>query len=141
MTPVCRLDDVPNGGAHSATLMLHGVETQVFLFRRGERVRAFVNSCPHTGANLDWQPGRFMDYQGRHFLCGTHGALFRLDDGFCISGPCKGRSLKSVAVKLRGDAVVLDDDYPGFPTDDDDADDMDAPGLHACDHESHALHA
>jgi nitrite reductase/ring-hydroxylating ferredoxin subunit len=26
-------------------------------------------------------------------LCSSHGALFRLNDGFCIGGPCAGRFL------------------------------------------------
>jgi nitrite reductase/ring-hydroxylating ferredoxin subunit len=40
----------------------------------------------------------------------THGARYRLHDGLCFSGPCRGSSLHALEVELRDDGVfVLDD--------------------------------
>ena len=75
--------------------------------RRGTAVHGYVNTCPHAGSPLDWVPDRFMSADGRHLLCATHGALFRVDDGFCIAGPCAGASLRPVAVTVRDGLVVL----------------------------------
>jgi nitrite reductase/ring-hydroxylating ferredoxin subunit len=36
-----------------------------------------------------------------------HGALFRPEDGFCVSGPCAGESLKQLKLELRDGAVWL----------------------------------
>ena len=55
------------------------------------------NSCPHTGAPLDWVPGRFLDPAGRYLQCATHGALFEPTTGLCIAGPCRGDRLKALA--------------------------------------------
>ena len=66
--------------------------------RRGATIAAFVNSCPHTGGPLDWVEDQFVDLDRRHILCATHGALFRIEDGHCLAGPCKGKRLTAVAV-------------------------------------------
>ena len=80
--------------------------------RRGETVEAYVNSCPHTGAPLDWREGRFLNADGTHILCANHGALFRIDDGVCVSGPCAGRVLQKIAVAVNQGSVCARNDKP-----------------------------
>ena len=71
------------------------------MVRRGEHVTAFVNSCPHTGVSLNWSPHQFLDVEGEFIQCSLHGALFRLDDGYCVRGPCVGQSLHALRVTLK----------------------------------------
>ncbi len=105
---VCRLDEIPDGAARGFTL--HGGDgpRDILVARAGAAVCAYVNSCPHTGAPLDWTPDRFMAPDGVHLMCATHGALFRVADGYCIAGPCAGRSLAPVPVALVAGTVVAD---------------------------------
>jgi nitrite reductase/ring-hydroxylating ferredoxin subunit len=105
---LCRLEDIPDGQARGFAVA--SGEHEVFVHRRGGSVRAFVNSCPHRGTPLDWVPDRFIAADGEHFLCATHGALFRLEDGFCVAGPCAGARLASVAVTVVAGWVELDAD-------------------------------
>jgi nitrite reductase/ring-hydroxylating ferredoxin subunit len=107
---LCRLADIPDGGGKGFRLGTGVEERALFLLRRGERVWAYANSCPHRGTPLDWVPDRFIDMGGRHVLCATHGALFRFEDGYCVSGPCLGSSLPSVAIRRRGEWIDLDED-------------------------------
>jgi nitrite reductase/ring-hydroxylating ferredoxin subunit len=73
-----------------------------------ERIFAYRNACPHTGGMLDWDDEGFMSDSGEHILCQTHGALFQIDTGVCLAGPCLGDCLARVAVALDGqDQVVL----------------------------------
>jgi nitrite reductase/ring-hydroxylating ferredoxin subunit len=87
-------------------------EAALFLVRRGERVFAYRNRCPHTGAPLEWQEGRFLDSDGALIQCATHDALFRIEDGVCIAGPCVGAALQPLPVRVV-DGVVLLDASPG----------------------------
>ena len=110
MSSLCRLDDIPEPGSRGFRIG-NGSETRaLFVVRQGGRVFAYENSCPHTGSPLDWVPDRFLDLEKRHILCATHGALFRVDDGFCLAGPCAGKSLKPAAIRIAGDDIVLGDD-------------------------------
>ena len=103
---LCRLDELSDGQAKG--FAVEGAEYDIFVYRQGDDVRAFVNSCPHQGTPLDWVPDQFIGPDGEHFLCATHGALFRRDDGYCIAGPCAGARLTAVRVSLAGEWVVLD---------------------------------
>lgn len=93
---LCHLDEIDDPG--SAGVMVGG--DLVMLVRRGDQVFAYINSCPHVGVPLDFQPGRFLDVERRYIQCSSHGALFRIDDGFCLAGPCSGKSLALFAITL-----------------------------------------
>jgi nitrite reductase/ring-hydroxylating ferredoxin subunit len=41
-------------------------------------------------------------------LCNQHGALYRLDDGWCVSGPCAGEKLVALAVREDGEALEIE---------------------------------
>jgi len=107
VSALCRVDEIADRSGRGFTVTLDGVETDIMVVRVGGAVRAFVNSCPHLGMNLDWQPDAFFDFERRHILCGVHGALFRVGDGVCIYGPCTGRALTPVPVEVRDGEVRL----------------------------------
>ncbi len=106
-TLLCGLAELPEGGGKG--LWLGGEEERqgIFLLRRGAVVFAYRNSCPHRGIVLDWKPDQFLDASGQHILCAMHGALFRIDDGLCVSGPCVGDSLEAVGIEIRDGAIYL----------------------------------
>jgi 8-oxo-dGTP diphosphatase len=63
--------------------------------------RAYRNICPHVPIPLDRGGEPLLTEEG-FLACRNHGALFAVDDGFCVAGPCAGESLESVAVERRG---------------------------------------
>ena len=81
--------------------------TALLLIRRGDRVIAWRNSCPHRGIRLEWQPDQFLVYEKQFIQCATHGALFGIDDGICIAGPCPGEQLEALPVEVRDGEVWL----------------------------------
>ena len=106
---LCRLADIPEGGTKGVEVEgPDGLPRDLFLHRTGDSVRCFENACPHMGTPLDWRPGEFLSEGGAHFICATHGALFRLDDGHCVFGPCAGKDLVSVPVILRDGMIILE---------------------------------
>lgn len=103
---LARLDDVPDGGSAGLVAEIGGERLGLMAIRAGERVFVYVNSCPHIGAPLDFRPGQFLNREGTHILCTNHGALFRIGDGHCVSGPCTGDSLRAIPVEVRGGDIV-----------------------------------
>lgn len=97
---LCRLEDIEDGEGKGFALKQDGARQEIFVVRDGTQVFGYRNLCPHAGTNLDWQPDRFMNGDGSYIMCHTHGALFRIEDGFCVAGPCAGMSLTPVAVAL-----------------------------------------
>lgn len=42
-----------------------------------------------------------------HLVCGTHGATYRMHDGYCVDGPCEGMALQSLTIRRHdGDLYV-----------------------------------
>jgi nitrite reductase/ring-hydroxylating ferredoxin subunit len=64
--------------------------------RRAGQVYIYLNRCPHRGVGLEWPPDRFLDPSNSLIQCATHGALFLIEDGECVAGPCAGQSLTRV---------------------------------------------
>jgi nitrite reductase/ring-hydroxylating ferredoxin subunit len=106
-TRLCRLDDLAEGTPRGFELGDGDDRLDVVVLRRGGRVIAYRNECPHAGSPLDLLPDQFLSDDGKHLLCHTHGALFRIDDGMCIAGPCLGRALVPVNVRVESGDVLI----------------------------------
>ena len=96
-----------DGGFVEVEAVLNGDAESLILYRDGQQVRAWLNVCPHAGRRLDWAPGKFLKSREGHLVCAAHGASFELVNGDCIAGPCRGDSLRSVAVEVRDGQVVV----------------------------------
>ena len=70
-------------------------------------VRAYVNRCAHLALPLNLLPDRFLTYDGSMILCTAHGAIFEKSTGYCVAGPCAGRSLTAVPVEAVDGYVLL----------------------------------
>ncbi len=107
MQVLCRLDDIPDPGAKGLSIGFGDAWRDVFLVRARGAVHGFINSCPHVGTPLDFLPDRFLTRDGTQILCSTHGARFEIPTGRCVAGPCFGRSLQTVPVKVHKGLILL----------------------------------
>lgn len=105
-TRLCAFDDVADPGAKGFMFREDEALFLGFVVRRGWTVTGYVDRCPHAGMPLAMGPGRYLTRDGGLILCGSHGALFRIDDGVCVGGPCAGQSLRRWAVIVAGDTIV-----------------------------------
>ena len=78
-----------------------------FVTRRGSDYFVYRNRCPHWGVDLDMGFGEFYDPKLDRIFCRNHGALFQLDDGLCVWGPCTGKALESLPYEREGEALVI----------------------------------
>ena len=69
---------------------------------------AYLNRCPHTGAPLNWQPEQFLNFDNDMIQCALHGALFRIEDGHCLHGPCQGQALQALPLRYEQGQLVIE---------------------------------
>jgi len=105
--PLCRLDEIRVPGCRGLTVTCDDGVHEILLVRSADGVFGYLNSCPHTGAPLDWVPGQFLNLDTTHIQCSTHAALFNFHDGVCIAGPCLGEALAQVPLLEDSGAVYL----------------------------------
>lgn len=100
---LCHIDDLPNDSAKSFELS----DKAIFIVKKYDRVYAYENSCPHLGIQLEWLPDKFLDMDAELIQCSTHGALFIIESGECVAGPCSGQHLQPLDLQLEeGDVYI-----------------------------------
>ncbi len=123
-TALCRLSEIEDGEARGFTLVGAGAGADageagpagdgdallIFVVRQGDAAYGYRNSCPHQSIPLDWGgfngEGRYISADSGNILCATHGAEFRVEDGFCIWGPCAGYHLRPVVLSQDPDGLL-----------------------------------
>ena len=80
----------------------------VFAVKKQGRLYLYRNKCPHFHVPLNWEPDRFLDNSGDLIQCSTHGALFAIEDGLCLQGPCPGERLEAIPFELRNGIIYVD---------------------------------
>lgn len=104
---ICRLDDLREGGSHGFTIGRGDWPLRGFVVSVGGEVRGYVNRCPHAGHPLNLRPHHFLSPDSAMILCQSHGALFEKLTGYCVAGPCAGRSLEPVPLRIESGFVLL----------------------------------
>lgn len=107
---VCSLQQLADPGSRAFTAGTGNWPLRGFVVRRGVEVFAYVNRCPHAGHPLNWQPEEFLTQDRELILCNSHGALFDVRTGRCVAGPCVGRGLQPIAVRVESGQVMLEED-------------------------------
>lgn len=98
---LCALADLRDPGARNFVLQIGERYFHGFVVRRGDMVAGYVDACPHMGLPLAKQIDDYLTGDGSLIECDWHGALFRLEDGLCVGGPCAGQRLRPWPVEVR----------------------------------------
>jgi len=94
------LNDIPDPGSRSFSINDERSEIAGFVVHKGQQLFAYHNQCPHTGVTLNWTENVFLDADDSQIQCAMHGALFTIEEGRCIWGPCLGESLEKLEIEV-----------------------------------------
>jgi len=108
MTTLCHINEIAEGKTRGFEV----AGLNIIALKKDASVYLYVNRCPHLGLNLEFQPDDFLNYDETLIQCSTHGAMFTLDSGECVLGPCKGESLQPVSFTLEDGQIVLSEPLP-----------------------------
>ena len=101
--PLCQSGDLVEGGlAVPFDVVYAGQTCRAFAIRFNGLPHAYLNRCSHVAMEMDFQPDRFFDTEGRWLLCATHGATYSPQTGECVGGPCRGGLVKITLSETQG---------------------------------------
>jgi len=103
MTRLCHINDIDEGASKGFEID----DKKLFAVKKDAVIYVYENRCPHLGIELEWLENQFLDSEGALIQCSTHGALFLIEDGNCISGPCAGQQLRQIDTVIQADEVFL----------------------------------
>ncbi|WP_425997116.1 Rieske (2Fe-2S) protein [Caulobacter sp. DWR1-3-2b1] len=107
-TVLCALGEIASPGAKGFRFREGDALFAGFVVRQGDAVFGYIDSCPHAGWPMAGFAGRYLTRDNDLILCGGHGALFRIEDGACIAGPCPGQILLPWPVRIEQGDVLVD---------------------------------
>ncbi len=102
---LCRTDYVREGQARGLPFKDHGL----IVVREDGHYFVYLNKCPHLSIPLEWIPDQFKDSEDMFLKCATHGALFLIETGECIAGPCRGAYLQAVPFYIKEEWLFITD--------------------------------
>ncbi len=88
----------------------NGTTIEAFIVHSGGKLLAYKNACPHWEVELNWKADDFLNFESDHIICAVHGALFKIEDGLCIHGPCLGQKLEALPIQLYQEKIFLGPD-------------------------------
>ncbi|WP_297844163.1 Rieske 2Fe-2S domain-containing protein [Pseudomonas sp.] len=91
--------------AHSRGFEIDGLK--LVAVRREGQVFVYRNRCPHRGVPLEWKTDQFLDVSASLIQCATHGALFLIESGECVAGPCAGESLGAISCREDSSGIWI----------------------------------
>lgn len=106
MHHLCDTDQLPDNQSKGFTV--NG--RSILAVKKYGEIHIYVNSCPHLGIQMEMVPDQFLDATHSLIMCSMHGALFTIDEGLCISGPCFDQKLKKIPFTIRDHKVFIDRD-------------------------------
>ncbi|UTF59961.1 Rieske (2Fe-2S) protein [Gilvimarinus sp. DA14] len=97
-TFICNSADLPEGSSRGYQIERDGADLAVILIRKRGQAYAYHNLCPHVAIPLEWVEHEFLTSDGSLIQCANHGALFVIENGQCVSGPCAGQALRALSI-------------------------------------------
>ena len=101
---LCNTNDI--GESNSKGFEIQGL--QLFAVKKNGQIYLYQNRCPHLGIELHWQDDVFLDTSGTLIQCATHGAMFLIEDGLCVAGPCQGQALQAYPFEIVDHKIVIE---------------------------------
>lgn len=98
---LCRVDEIAEGRARNFVLQMRDGRFHGFVVRRDGGVYGYVDRCPHAGVPLARALDEYLTPDGRLIACSWHGALFTIEQGTCVGGPCVGQQLSAWPVRVE----------------------------------------
>lgn len=104
MLKLCELQDIEENSAKG----FQQEGQNLFAVQKDGQVYVYRNLCPHLNVSLEWEPDQFLDDEKTFIQCSTHGALFHIENGQCIQGPCLGDKLEAVDFIIDNNSIWID---------------------------------
>jgi nitrite reductase/ring-hydroxylating ferredoxin subunit len=100
------LDLIADGAARNYVLQIGANRFHGFVVRKGEQVFGYVDRCPHAGLPLAQVLDQYLTPDGELIACSWHGAMFTVEEGTCVGGPCVGARLSPWPVVVAEGRIV-----------------------------------
>jgi len=110
---LCHKDEIAEGKACGFSPTPAWPRKVIVACRNG-RLFGWLDACPHYagGTPMAWKTNAYLNGEGTHLACHSHGALFEVETGECTLGPCLGQRLTKVELVISANGDICVPDHP-----------------------------
>src|SRR3989338_2884916 len=98
---------VANLTAYPFEVKIRGKIIKGFVTNKNGQYYAYQNLCMHLPVTLDLNDSKFFTHDKQHLQCHMHGAMYEVETGYCVAGPCQGARLIALELKEDGNKLVI----------------------------------
>lgn len=69
----------------------------------------YRDACPHLDTPMAWRKDAYLNTARDRIVCFAHGALFEIESGRCVLGPCINQFLQPVPFNLDAQGYLTID--------------------------------
>lgn len=93
--------------SHDFQTKIKGKTLKGLVVKKNGRYFAYHNLCKHLPVTLDLNDGAFFTHDKSHLQCHMHGAMYEVETGFCVAGPCQGARLTTLELKEEENQLII----------------------------------
>lgn len=93
--------------SHAFQTKIKGKILKGLVVKKNDRYYAYHNLCKHLPVTLDLNDGGFFTHDKSHLQCHMHGAMYEVETGFCVAGPCQGARLSTLLLQEDESQLVI----------------------------------
>ena len=105
MTKICDLNYNTEGESIGVTAEIEGTAKMLIVIRRNKNAFVYINSCPHIGAPLDLQPGKFLSHDKKISFAQPTVRCLKLTLAIVFLAPAKTIILTFFRFRLNGEVL------------------------------------
>ncbi len=95
------------GSARSFSTKIKGRVFQGLVVKKNGKYFAYQNLCQHLPITLDLKDDNFFTHDRKFLQCHMHGAMYELETGHCVAGPCEGANLVLLPVVEEESRLIV----------------------------------
>ena len=103
MKKICSIDVIEENSSRGFKIG----DKNIFIIKKSGNFYGYLNQCPHRFIPLEWTPNDFLDETRNLIRCSSHGALFEINTGECIKGPCLGDRLAALKLIFKDEFIWI----------------------------------
>lgn len=93
--------------AKGFSVKIRGRVVKGFVVKKNDLFFAYLNVCKHLPITLDLNDDNFFTFDKAFLQCHMHGAMYEIETGYCVGGPCLGARLDALSLAETEDELII----------------------------------
>jgi len=101
------------GESRAFECRVQGKKFKGLVVKKNGKFFAYENLCMHLPIPLDLEDDNFFSFDKAFLQCQMHGALYEIETGKCVGGPCLDSQLRALPLHEEASRIIIEIEVKG----------------------------